>query len=68
LQSTENDEFCFHESIIHPVMLAHLNPKTVFIGGGGEGATMREVLRHKSVERVVMVDIDGVRISSIVLL
>jgi len=59
MQSTENDEFCFHEAIIHPVLLAHPNPRTVFVGGGGEGATIREVLRYKSVERVVMVDIDG---------
>jgi spermidine synthase len=39
-------------------MLMHPNPKTVFIGGGGEGATLREVLKHPSVEKVVMVDID----------
>ena len=39
-------------------MLAHANPKRVLIIGGGEGATLREVLRHKSVEEVVMVDID----------
>jgi spermidine synthase len=39
-------------------MLAHGAPKTVFIGGGGEGATAREVLRWKSVEKVVMCDID----------
>merc|ERR1719159_1465370 len=40
-------------------MLCHPNPKNVFIGGGGEGSTAREVLRHKSVEKCVMVDIDG---------
>jgi len=58
MQSTERDEFIYHENIVHPAMLTHANPKKVFIGGGGEGATLREVLRHKSVERVVMVDID----------
>jgi spermidine synthase len=58
LQSTEVDEFVYHESLVHPAMLLHPNPKTVFIGGGGEGATAREVLRHKSVEKCVMVDID----------
>jgi len=58
LQSSSYDEFCYHESLVHPALLAHPNPKTVFVGGGGEGATVREILRHKSVERVVMVDID----------
>ena len=33
-------------------------PKTVFIGGGGELATAREVLKHNTIERLVMVDID----------
>jgi spermidine synthase len=58
-QSTEADEFVYHESLVHPVMLSVLNPKRVFIGGGGEGATLREVLRHRSVERTVMVDLDA---------
>eukprot|EP01006_Ploeotia_vitrea_P012018 TRINITY_DN31945_c0_g1_i1.p2 TRINITY_DN31945_c0_g1~~TRINITY_DN31945_c0_g1_i1.p2 ORF type:complete len:327 (-),score=192.50 TRINITY_DN31945_c0_g1_i1:127-1107(-) len=57
-QSALGDEFIYHESLVHPVMLAHGNPKSVFIGGGGELATAREILRHKSVEKVVMVDID----------
>jgi spermidine synthase len=39
-------------------MLLHPQPRTIFIGGGGEGATLREVLGHKSVTRAVMVDID----------
>jgi len=59
MQSSENDEFLYHESLVHPVMINHPNPRTVFVGGGGEGATVREILRYKSVERVVMVDIDG---------
>jgi len=57
-QSAEVDEFIYHEALVHPAMCLHPNPKTVFIGGGGEMATAREVLRHKSVEKVVMVDID----------
>ncbi|KAK9815705.1 hypothetical protein WJX72_008341 [[Myrmecia] bisecta] len=60
VQSAEADEFVYHETLVHPAMLLHPNPKTVFVCGGGEGATVREVLRHKSVERVVMVDIDKV--------
>lgn len=58
VQSCESDERMYHEALVHPAMLAHPNPKTVLIMGGGEGATAREVLAHKSVEKVVMVDID----------
>eukprot|EP00164_Ancoracysta_twista_P001308 GFYU01001711.1.p1 GENE.GFYU01001711.1~~GFYU01001711.1.p1 ORF type:complete len:327 (-),score=150.60 GFYU01001711.1:22-945(-) len=60
MQSSEIDEFVYHELLVHPAMLQHPNPKTVYIGGGGEGCTAREVLRHKSVEKCVMVDIDQV--------
>mmetsp|Transcript_23336 Transcript_23336/g.64747 ORF Transcript_23336/g.64747 Transcript_23336/m.64747 type:complete len:312 (+) Transcript_23336:156-1091(+) len=59
-QSAEFDEAVYHELLVHPAMLHHPNPKAVFICGGGEGATAREVLRHKSVEKCVMVDIDKV--------
>jgi len=58
IQSCESDEKIYHEALVHPAMLVHPNPKTILIMGGGEGATAREVLRHKSVEKVVMVDID----------
>ncbi|TKW33389.1 hypothetical protein SEVIR_2G231400v4 [Setaria viridis] len=58
MQSTEMDEFIYHESLIHPPLLFHPNPKTVFIMGGGEGSAAREVQRHKTVQRVVMCDID----------
>lgn len=54
IQSSQSDEFVYHESLVHPALLAHPNPKSVYIGGGGEGSTAREVLRHKSVERCVM--------------
>jgi spermidine synthase len=61
-QSTQFDEYIYHESLVHPAMLKFASTgkcaETVFIGGGGELATAREVLRHKSVKRVVMVDID----------
>ena len=58
VQSAQNDEFIYHESLVQPSMLMHANPKKVYIGGGGELATAREVLRHESVEKCVMVDID----------
>ena len=57
-QSTELDEHIYHEALVHPAMISHPDPKTIFIGGGGEGATLREVLRHKSVKKVVMLDLD----------
>src|SRR5438128_9968668 len=58
VQSTQADEFIYHEVLVHPAMLVHPDPKRVMVIGGGEGATLREVLRHRSVERALMVDID----------
>uniref|UniRef100_A0A2P2LBI9 thermospermine synthase n=1 Tax=Rhizophora mucronata TaxID=61149 RepID=A0A2P2LBI9_RHIMU len=58
LQSAEVDEFIYHECLVHPPLLHHPNPRNIFIMGGGEGSTAREVLRHKAVEKVVMCDID----------
>ena len=59
VQSSEADEFVYHELLVHPPMLAHPHPEKVFIAGGGEGATLREVLRHHSVKKAVMADIDA---------
>ncbi|KAF3446099.1 hypothetical protein FNV43_RR11278 [Rhamnella rubrinervis] len=58
MQSAEIDEFIYHECLIHPALLCHPNPKTMFIMGGGEGSSAREALKHKSMEKVVMCDID----------
>ncbi|MBM2833824.1 MAG: speE, partial [Candidatus Brocadiaceae bacterium] len=57
-QSAEADEFIYHEALVHPSFILHPCIERVLIIGGGEGATLREVLRYKSVKRVVMVDID----------
>ncbi len=57
-QSTERDEHIYHETLVHPAMLCHPEPKQVFIGGGGEGGTLREVLAHRSVDRATMIDLD----------
>lgn len=57
-QSSSADEFVYHESLVHPAMIAHHNPRRVLIVGGGEGGTAREVLRHGTVESLVMVDLD----------
>lgn len=57
-QSTEDDEYIYHEALVHPAMVTHPNPRSVLVIGGGEGATLREILYYRSVEQVVMVDID----------
>ncbi len=61
VMSAEKDEYIYHESLVHPAMMAAGpdRPKHVMIAGGGELSTAREVLKHKSVERVTLVDIDG---------
>ena len=58
IQSSAQDEFIYHEALVHPAMISHASPATVCVVGGGEGATLREVLVHNTVERAVMVDID----------
>ena len=60
IQSSERDEAYYHEALVQPAMLLAGDPgaASVLILGGGEGATLREVLRHPSVERAVMVDLD----------
>ncbi|MEW6586746.1 MAG: polyamine aminopropyltransferase [Nitrospirota bacterium] len=58
IQSAEADEFVYHEALVHPAMMSHPCPERVLLLGGGEGATLREVLRHPSVLKVVMVDVD----------
>jgi spermidine synthase len=58
IQSSDFDEFIYHESLVHPALITHPQPKKVFVAGGGEGATLREILAHKSIERAVMIDID----------
>lgn len=59
VQTSEADEFCYHEMLAHPPMVTHPQPKRVLIIGGGDGGLLEEVLKHP-VERVVMVEIDRV--------
>ena len=59
IQTTTFDEFIYHEMIVHVPMLAHPAPKKVLVIGGGDGGSVREIIRHKSVEKVDWVDIDG---------
>ncbi len=57
-QVTEADEFIYHEMLTHVPLLAHGAVRRVLVIGGGDGGMVREVLKHASVERVVMVEID----------
>jgi len=59
IQTTEADEFVYHEMMVHVPLFALGAPRDVLIIGAGDGGILREVLRHKSVRRAVMVEIDG---------
>lgn len=58
IQLASFDEHIYHEMLVHPAMLMHPKPKRVLILGGGDGCALREVLKHPSVEKAVLVDID----------
>jgi spermidine synthase len=58
IQTTERDEFIYHEMLAHTPLFAHGNAKNVLIIGGGDGGLLREVLKHAEVEHVVQVEID----------
>ena len=58
IQTTEADEFIYHEMLGHVPMIAHGQPKKILIVGGGDGGTLREVLKHPSVEEVILVELD----------
>lgn len=55
---TERDEFVYHEMLVHPALFTHADPKRVLIIGGGDCGTLREVLKHDSVQQVDMVELD----------
>lgn len=55
---TQRDNFLYHEMMSHPALFTHSQPKNVVIIGGGDCGTLKEVLKHDSVESVVQVDID----------
>ena len=58
VQTTERDEFIYHEMLAHVPILAHGLAKNVLIIGGGDGGTLEEVLKHRGVEAVIQVEID----------
>ncbi|MFC3396504.1 polyamine aminopropyltransferase [Brenneria rubrifaciens] len=59
VQTTERDEFIYHEMLTHVPLLAHGNAKRVLIIGGGDGGMLREVSRHRRIEHITMVEIDA---------
>ncbi|MCX7816245.1 MAG: polyamine aminopropyltransferase [Syntrophales bacterium] len=58
VMSCEYDEFAYHEMLAHVPLYVHPNPKYVLIIGGGDGGTLREVVKHETVEKVDLVEID----------
>ncbi len=65
LQSCVTDDPLYHDTMIHPAMTLHGAPRRVLVGGTGEAASVREVLRHPTVERVLTVDLDDVVVQAV---
>lgn len=59
IQTTTFDEFIYHEMIVHVPMFTHPDPKKILVIGGGDGGSVREIIKHSGVEKVDWVDIDG---------
>lgn len=59
IQTSERDEFTYHEMMAHVPLFAHPNPRRVLVIGGGDGGVLREVLRHPTVEAAHLAEIDG---------
>ncbi|MBI3296628.1 MAG: polyamine aminopropyltransferase [Elusimicrobia bacterium] len=59
LMTSERDEFVYHEMIAHVPLFLHPRPRRVLVIGGGDGGTVRETLKHPTVESVTLVEIDG---------
>lgn len=59
VMTTDVDEFVYHEMVAHVPLCTHPNPKKVLVVGGGDGGAIREIVKHDSVEKAVLVDIDG---------
>ncbi len=59
VMTTERDEFVYHEMVAHVPLFTHPSPKHVLVVGGGDGGVIREVLKHESVEKATLVEIDG---------
>jgi spermidine synthase len=58
VQTTEADEFIYHEMLVHPAMVRHANPLRAVLIGGGDGGAAREILRWSNLERLDLIEID----------
>ncbi|MEC1265704.1 spermidine synthase [Bacillus subtilis] len=59
VMTSEKDEFVYHEMVAHVPLFTHPNPEHVLVVGGGDGGVIREILKHPSVKKATLVDIDG---------
>ncbi len=58
VMTTEKDEFVYHEMLTHIALFSHKLPENILIIGGGDGGTAREILKHKTIKNIDMVEID----------
>ena len=56
--TSEREEFFYHEALVHPAAIAHAAPRNALILGGGDGGAAEELLKHPSVERIVLAELD----------
>lgn len=56
--TSEKDEFFYHENLVHPAAIAHPGPRQALVIGGGDGGSSKELLRHRTIERVHMAELD----------
>ncbi|MCQ9616807.1 polyamine aminopropyltransferase [Paenalcaligenes niemegkensis] len=59
LMTAEKEEFFYHEAIVHPAAISHPNPRNALIIGGGDGGALEELLKHNTIDRVTLVDLDA---------
>lgn len=64
IMTTEKDEYVYHEMITHVSMFTHPNPKKVLVIGAGDGGAVKELVKHENIEKIVMVEIDGMVIEA----
>jgi spermidine synthase len=57
--TSTGDEFIYHECMVHPAALAHPSPRAALVLGGGDGGAARQLLRHPSIERIVVAELDA---------
>src|SRR5689334_1273527 len=56
--TSERDEFFYHENLVHPAAMAHPAPRRALVIGGGDGGSSEELLKHRTIERVHMAELD----------